>query len=53
VTVVQIDQAAHAINFSHPNELAYVITSWLNDQDIFDNAQRPPGIRLIHTRRNS
>jgi pimeloyl-ACP methyl ester carboxylesterase len=53
VTVVQIDQAAHAINFSHPSELAYVITSWLNGQDIFNNAQRPPGLRLIHTRRDS
>ncbi|MEV6273169.1 alpha/beta fold hydrolase [Kribbella sp. NPDC051936] len=52
VSVVQIDQAAHAVNFSHSSQLAYVITSWLNDQDIFDNAQRPAGIRPIHTHRD-
>ncbi|MER7251709.1 alpha/beta fold hydrolase [Kribbella sp. NPDC000426] len=52
VTVVQIDQAAHAVNFSHSSELAYVITAWLNDQDIFANAECPAGIRLLHMRRD-
>jgi pimeloyl-ACP methyl ester carboxylesterase len=53
VTVVQVDRAAHAVNFSHPGELAYVITSWLDGQDIVDSAQRPAGIRMIDTQRDS
>jgi pimeloyl-ACP methyl ester carboxylesterase len=47
VTVVQIEQAAHAINFSHPSELADLITCWLDGREIVDMARRSTGVRLI------
>ncbi|HSJ60797.1 MAG TPA: alpha/beta fold hydrolase [Jiangellaceae bacterium] len=47
VTVVLIMQAAHAINFSHPRELAQVITSWLDGRDLND---RPGGVRVVRTK---
>ncbi|MFG1814482.1 alpha/beta fold hydrolase [Kribbella sp. NPDC049174] len=45
VTVVQIEQAAHAINFSHPSELADVITCWLDGREHI--ARPSTGVRLI------
>jgi pimeloyl-ACP methyl ester carboxylesterase len=47
VAVVLITQAAHAINFSHPWELAQVITSWLDGRDLND---KPDGVRVVRTR---
>lgn len=41
VTVVTITGAAHAVNFSHPGELAHVITSWLDDVEIVDDPDEP------------
>jgi len=41
VTVVLITGAAHAVNFSHPGELAHVIGSWLDDVDIVDDPDQP------------
>jgi pimeloyl-ACP methyl ester carboxylesterase len=36
-TVVVIEGAAHAINFSHPGELAHVIGAWLDGREITDH----------------
>jgi hypothetical protein len=52
VTVVLIEQAAHAINFSHPWHLAQVFTSWLDGRDFHDGPERLSGVRVIRTRRN-
>ena len=41
VTVVLIAGAAHAVNFSHPGELAHVIGSWLDDVEIVDDPDQP------------
>lgn len=41
VTVVVITGAAHAVNFSHPGELAHVIRSWLDDIEIVDDPSQP------------
>jgi pimeloyl-ACP methyl ester carboxylesterase len=40
-TVVLIGGAAHALNFSHPGELAHVITSWLDGVEITDDPDQP------------
>jgi len=47
VTVVLIEGAAHAINFSHPGELAHVITSWLDGVEIIDNPDHPGLTRVL------
>lgn len=41
VTVVVITGAAHAVNFSHPGELAHVIRSWLAQEPIVDDPTQP------------
>lgn len=41
VTLVAIIGAAHAVNFSHPGELAHVIGSWLDDLEIIDDPDQP------------
>jgi len=47
VTVVLIQGAAHAINFSHPGELAHVIGAWLDGQEIVDDPAQPGRARLV------
>ena len=46
VSVVVIEHAAHAINFSHPRQLAQVIDNWLAGRD----PSTGPGIRALDTR---
>ena len=41
VTVVVITGAAHAVNFSHPGELAHVIRSWVAGIPIEDDPSQP------------
>lgn len=41
MTLVLITGAAHAVNFSHPGELAHVISSWLDDAPIVDDPDQP------------
>lgn len=41
VSVVLIEGGSHALNFSHPGELANVITLWLRDQPIVDDPDQP------------
>jgi pimeloyl-ACP methyl ester carboxylesterase len=46
LTVAIVDEAAHAVNFSHPRELAGVIGAWLDDA-IGDGAHLPDGVRVV------
>ena len=41
VLVVVIEGAAHAINFSHPGELAHVIRLFMADKPIVDDPDSP------------
>ena len=47
VTVVVIHGAAHAINFSHPGELASVVSAWLDGRDIVDDPDQPGDARVF------
>ncbi|MFL6164666.1 MAG: alpha/beta fold hydrolase [Ornithinibacter sp.] len=47
VRVVVIHGAAHAINFSHPGELANVVTAWLEDREIVDDPDQPGDARVF------
>ena len=46
LTVAIVDKAAHAVNFSHPTELAGVIGAWL-DHAIGDSSRLPDGVRVV------
>jgi len=46
-TVALIEGAAHAINFSHPGELAHVIGSWLDGIEIVDDPGSPGLTRVL------
>ena len=46
LTVAIVDTAAHAVNFSHPKELAEVVGAWL-DGAIGDGARLPDGVRVV------
>ena len=45
LSVAVIDRAAHAVNFSHPTELAATVEAWLADPR-GDDARLPDGVRL-------
>ncbi len=47
VSLVVIHGAAHAINFSHPGELANVVTAWLEDREIVDDPDQPGDARVF------
>ncbi|UZN03671.1 alpha/beta fold hydrolase [Cellulomonas sp. S1-8] len=53
IAVVLIQGAAHAINFSHPGQLANVIRAWLTDQEIVDDPAEPGTARPLTPRRSS
>ena len=46
LTVAIVDEAAHAVNFSHPVELAGVIGAWLDDA-VGDGTRIPDGVRVV------
>ena len=46
LTVAIVDEAAHAVNFSHPVELAGVIGAWL-DHEVGDRTRLPDGVRVV------
>ena len=48
LTVAIVDEAAHAVNFSHPMELAGVIGVWLDDA-VGDGTRLPDGVRVVAT----
>ena len=51
LTVAVIEGAAHAMNFSHPGELAHVIGCWLDGREITDDANQPGVARVLEIRR--
>ena len=46
LAVALIEKAAHALNFSHPEELAGAIELWLDDA-LVEGARLPDGVRLV------
>ena len=53
VLVVLIEGAAHAINFSHPGELAHVIRLFMADQPIIDDPHSPGHSRAFEIHRGT
>ncbi len=51
LSVVVIHGAAHALNFSHPGELANVVTAWLEDREIVDDPDQPDDARVFRVPR--
>ncbi|NLP85581.1 alpha/beta fold hydrolase [Microbacterium sp. CFH 90308] len=51
VLVVLLEGAAHAINFSHPDQLAHVIRLFMDDQPIQNDSQWPGHVRLYEVHR--
>jgi hypothetical protein len=52
VTLVVISGAAHALNFSHPGELANVVAAWLEDREVVDDPDQPGLARVIPVARD-
>lgn len=52
LTVALVAKAAHAVNFSHPEELAGVIEVWL-DNAVLEATRLPAGVRLVVPRRDT
>ncbi|MGH1549848.1 alpha/beta fold hydrolase [Leifsonia poae] len=52
VLLVAIEGAAHAINFSHPGELAHAIRLFMADQPIVDDPDSPGHARLWEVHRS-
>jgi len=46
LTVALVDKAAHAVNFSHPAELAGITEAWL-DEALVEGARLPDGVRML------
>jgi pimeloyl-ACP methyl ester carboxylesterase len=53
LTVAAIEGAAHAMNFSHPGELAHLIGCWLDGREITDDPDQPGIARILHFRRGA
>ncbi len=53
VSVALVERAAHAVNFSHPRELAWAIESWLDGALLADDARPPAGVRVVQPRRDT
>ena len=53
IAVVLIEGAAHAINFSHPGQLANVVASWLDDRGVVDDPTEPGTARPLTPRRRT
>jgi pimeloyl-ACP methyl ester carboxylesterase len=51
VLVVLLEGAAHAINFSHPDQLAHVIRSFMDDKPIENDPLWPGHVRLYEVHR--
>jgi len=51
VVVVVIEGAAHAINFSHPGELAHVIRQFMADEPITDDPDSPGQAHVVELHR--
>jgi hypothetical protein len=53
VLLVVLEGAAHAINFSHPGELANVIRLFMADKPIVDDPNSPSHARAYEIHRGS
>lgn len=53
VLLVVIEGAAHAINFSHPGELAHIIRLFMSDQPIVDDPDSPGHSRAYEIHRGT
>jgi pimeloyl-ACP methyl ester carboxylesterase len=53
VLLVKIEDAAHAINFSHPGELAHLIRLFMADQAIVDDPDSPGHARVYEIHRGT
>ncbi|KAJ8140986.1 hypothetical protein OY671_005829, partial [Metschnikowia pulcherrima] len=53
VTVAAIEGAPHAMNFSHPGELAHVVGCWLDGRDITDDPDEPGVARVLQVARGA
>ena len=51
LTSAVIEGAAHAMNFSHPGEIAHVIGSWLRGREITDDPAEPGLGQVLEIRR--
>ncbi|MCW3494354.1 alpha/beta fold hydrolase [Microbacterium sp. SSM24] len=51
VLVVLLEGAAHAINFSHPGQLAHVIRAFMDDEAIVNDPSWPGYVRLYEVHR--
>ena len=51
VLLVVLEGAAHAINFSHPDELAHVIRLFMDDRPIVERSRDRPGARVFEIHR--
>lgn len=51
--LVMIEGAAHAINFSHPAELAHVIRLFMADRPIVDDPEAPGNARAVELHRGT
>jgi pimeloyl-ACP methyl ester carboxylesterase len=51
VLVVLLEGAAHAINFSHPDQLAHVIRLFMDDKPIQNDPLWPGHVRLYEVHR--
>jgi pimeloyl-ACP methyl ester carboxylesterase len=47
LTIAVIKGAAHAMNFSHPGELAHIIDCWLDGREITDDPDAPGVARVL------
>ncbi|WP_375384169.1 alpha/beta fold hydrolase [uncultured Microbacterium sp.] len=52
VLIVVLDSAAHAINYSHPEELAHIIRLFMDDRPIID-VPGSPGARIFELHRGA
>src|SRR6185436_13142606 len=51
LTIAAIEGAAHAMNFSHPGELAHLIGCWLDGREITDDPDQPGLAQVLEIRR--
>jgi pimeloyl-ACP methyl ester carboxylesterase len=48
LAVALVERAAHAVNFSHPEELAKLVEAWLDGALVGGSAALPAGVRVVH-----
>ncbi len=51
LTIVLFQGAAHAINFTHPRELAHCIRQYVHDEPIRMDAEHPAGVPVLQLQR--